>query len=375
VTTFFASCPPGLEPVLHAEVKELAFARHERQVGGVRFDGNLETAWRANLRLATATRVLERLGRFEAGDELALYKGVQSIDWSPWVGPTGSLWVNARTKESALEHSRFIEQKVKDAIVDQFRAQTGERPSVERENADLRIDLHLFRDRATLSIDLSGEALYKRGWRRHQGRAPLNECLAAGIARLAEWDRRAPLIDPFCGSGTLLIEAGLMLLGRAPGGLGRGFAFERLPRHSAVEYAAWRATELRPVAPPGRLPRLLGFDSDPQRVREARENVAAAGLEPLITIECQSALKLDLRPGWNAWIVTNPPYGERIGEGRETRALLEAFGQQCRNQYRGYRFAILSGGSDLTRALGLKVSARHSLDNGGLPVELLLGEC
>lgn len=375
MTTFFASCPPGLEPVLHAEVKALRFLRHERQVGGVRFEGNLESAWRANLRLATATRVLERLGRFEAGSELALYSGVQALEWSQWLRPEGSLWVSARTKESVLEHSRYIEQKVKDAIVDQFREKTGARPSVERENADLRLDLHLFRDRATLSIDLSGEALYKRGWRRHQGRAPLNECLAAGIVRLAEWDRRAPLIDPFCGSGTLLIEAGLMLLERAPGGLGRGFAFERLPRHSPEAYAAWRAAELRPPAAAARLPRLLGFDSDPQRVREARENVAAAGLEQLITIECRSALDMDLRPGWNAWIVTNPPYGERVGAGRDTRALLEAFGQQCRHQYRGYRFAILSGGPDLTRALGLKAETRLPLDNGGLPVELLIGEC
>ncbi len=371
--TYFASCPPGLEPVLHGEVRELGFGRHERQVGGVRFEGSLADAWRANLRLATATRVLERLGRFEARDETELYAAIAAIDWSAWLAPEGRLWVSARTKESALDHSRFIEQRVKDAIADQFRSRTGSRPSVDKERADLRLDLHLFRDRATLSVDLSGEALYKRGWRRHQGRAPLNECLAAGIVRLSGWDRRSPLVDPFCGSGTLLIEAALWALGRAPGASRAEFAFERLPRHSAAVYQAWRQRELERPPPAGRPPRLYGFDSDAARVREAQENVAAAGLSERIEIERRSALELELRPGWNAWIVTNPPYGERVG-GQAAPALMQAFGQRCRELYRGYRYALLSGGPDLTRAFGFEAASRLPLDNGGLPVELLVGE-
>jgi 23S rRNA G2445 N2-methylase RlmL len=207
---FFASCAPGIEPVLHEEARALRLAKVERQVGGVRFEGTMRDAWRANLYLRTAIRVLLRVARFEARDTDALYAGVSRVDWSRFLRTDGTFVVDARTKESALDHTLFVEQRVKDAVVDQFRSRSGRRPAVDKESPDLGISVHLFRDRCTVMVDTSGESLHKRGWRRFQGRAPLAETLAAAIVMLSGWDRRSPLLDPFCGSGTILIEGALL---------------------------------------------------------------------------------------------------------------------------------------------------------------------
>ncbi|MEO2237202.1 MAG: THUMP domain-containing protein, partial [Candidatus Poseidoniia archaeon] len=175
----------------------------------MRFEGGMLDAWRANLWLRTAVRILWRLEQFEALDDDALYTAVRKIDWTRFVGPEGSICVSAQTRDSLLDHSRFIEQRTKDAIVDDLRDRTGARPNVDRDSADLNIHIHIFNNRVTLSIDTSGASLHKRGWRRYQGRAPLAETLAAGILQLSGWDQRSPLVDPFCGSGTFLVEAAL----------------------------------------------------------------------------------------------------------------------------------------------------------------------
>src|SRR5262245_2638621 len=184
-SVFFVTCARGVEPVLHAEAKALRLAKLERQVGGVRFEGTRADAWRANLLLRTAVRVLERRARFSAPDADALYAAAREVPWERWLAPEGSLAVQAQSSESVLDHTQFLEKRVKDAVVDRFRAATGTRPAVDREDPDLRIHLHLWRDRATLSLDTSGEALHRRGWRVHQGRAPLAENLAAALAALA----------------------------------------------------------------------------------------------------------------------------------------------------------------------------------------------
>ncbi len=369
---FFATCAKGLEPFLHQELSALRMAKIERQVGGVRFEGTRADAWRANLWLRTANRVLLRLSAFEAGEESALYAGVAATDWSQWIAPDGSLIVDARVQESRLTHSRFVEQRVKDAIVDQLRARSGARPSVDREQPDLRVHLHLWRDRAVLSIDTSGPALYLRGWRVHQGRAPLAETLAAGMVLASGWDARAPLLDPFAGSGTILVEAGLLAGERAPGLFREAFAFERLPDHDAAAWAKLRA-EASARAPTPRKLRLLGRDHDRERVREAHENAVAAGVSDMVEVEGGDALDLDARPGWNAWIVSNPPYGERLGEERELRKLYQGIAMLLRERCAGYHYAILSGNPELSRALADLAPRRIPLKNGSLDCELLLG--
>jgi len=347
-------------------------ARAEQQVGGVRFEGTLQDCWKANLWLRTAVRVLLRLERFHAPDEDALYKEVASLDWAAHLSPGGTLWVDAQCRESNLDHSRYVAQRVKDAVVDRLRTADGTRPDVVREDPDLRLHLHLYRDRATLSLDSSGESLHKRGWRRAQGIAPLAETLAAAVVLASGWDRRSPLIDPFCGSGTLLVEAALIAAGKAPGVFRSRFGFEGWPGHDAAAYAAVHAE----ASATGELPRklrLLGFDSDRARVAETVKNLEGAGLAGACEIDVAQALEFAPRPGWNGWIVCNPPYGERVGDERKLIPLYRDFGRLLRERCEGFSLALLSGNPDLAQRLELPSLERRTLQNGSIPCELILG--
>ena len=367
--TFFATCAPGVEPLLHAEARELGLARLERQVGGVRFEGTLHDAWRANLWLRTAVRVLLRLSRFEAPTEEALYEGVAAEDWSRWLGVEGRLWIDAQTRDSALDHSRYLAQKVKDAVVDQLRTPAGARPQVDREAYDLRLHLHLYRDRATLSVDTSGESLHKRGWREHQGRAPLAETLAAAVVLASGWDRRAPLLDPFCGTGTLLVEGGMLAAGLPPQALRPRFAFEALPGHDARAGAGLREDARGAAAPPRKL-QLVGCDAEAARVEETRVHLARVGLAELARVEVADARTFTPRPGWNAWVASNLPYGERVG-GAGAVDLARAFGARLREACGGYHAGLLVGSAAQADALGLPGAGRATLVNGGLACELV----
>ncbi|MEO6710243.1 MAG: THUMP domain-containing protein, partial [Planctomycetota bacterium] len=198
---FFVTCAPGLEPLLHAEARELKLSKVERQVGGIQFEGTLADAMRANLWMRTAVRVLLRVARFDASDDKLLYAGASTVDWNRFLKSDGSFAIDAHTNASVLDHTLFIEQRVKDAIVDGFRAREGRRPDVDKDDPDLSVHVHLVKNRATLLVDTSGESLHKRGWRRYQGRAPISETLAAALVMYSGWDLRAPLIDLFCGGG------------------------------------------------------------------------------------------------------------------------------------------------------------------------------
>jgi 23S rRNA G2445 N2-methylase RlmL len=368
---YFVTCAPGVEPFLHAEMAALRLGRVERQVGGVQFEGSSVDAWRANLWLRTGVRVLMRLARFQAPNEEALYEGARSIDWREWIAPEKRLVVRAQSSQSALDHTLFIEQRVKDAIVDGFRARGEARPSVDKEDFDLAVHAHVHRDRCTLLVDTSGDSLHKRGWRRFQGTAPLAETLAATVVLASGWDRRAPLLDPFCGSGTILIEAALIAGNVAPGLFRERFGFERWPGHDAT---AWQREVERARAAIAHPPKLVlrGSDVDPRAIEGARENLASAGLSDGVELELADARHFAPRRGWNAWIATNPPYGERVGEERELRPLYRQFGARLR-ALQGYHFAILSGNPALERELGLETAQRIALANGAIECRLLVG--
>lgn len=383
---FFATCAPGLEPILHRELSEARFGRVERQVGGVAFRGTREDAWRANLVLRTAGRVLWRLARFEAAGSDALYAGALEVPWERWLAPQGSLAVRGRVADSEITHSQFVAQRVKDAVCDRLRKLSGERPSVDRETPDFAIYAHLTRNRCTLLADTSGDALYRRGWRRFQGRAPLGETLAAGLVLASGWDRRAPLIDPFCGSATLLIEAAMLASNTAPGSFRESFGFERWLDH---DKAAWQRLRKRVVGSP-RLPRKLilrGVDSSPRAIEGARENLAAAGFADDVELAVGDALEVDWKRGWNAWIATNPPYGERVGRAQDVARLYGEFGARLGASCAGYQLALLTSSPELRDTLltAVRASAPREhralqpldeleLRNGALECRLLLGQ-
>ncbi len=366
---FFATCAPGLEPVLHREARELGLSKVERQVGGVYFEGTLHDALRANLWLRTAIRVLMRVARFEARDADMLYAGARQVEWERFVKPDGTLVVDAHTASSELDHSLFIEQRVKDAICDSLREKHGTRPTVAKEDAELGVYAHVFRDRCTLLVDTSGDSLHKRGWRRFQGRAPLAETFAAALVQISSWDQRAPFVDPLCGSGTVLVEAAMIARNMAPGLFRERFGCERWPGHDANLGAKLRK-DARAAARPSK-GRLLGRDLDAKMLEGARENVAAAGLEGAIDFEQGNALDFIPRKGWGAWIASNPPWGERIGDTRDVARLYRDFGAWMRARCAGFHVALLVPTGAIAHELGLKGAESTRVLNGGIECSIL----
>jgi 23S rRNA (guanine2445-N2)-methyltransferase / 23S rRNA (guanine2069-N7)-methyltransferase len=368
--SFFATCAPGLEPLLMAEARALKLPKLEQQTGGVYFEGSLADAARANLWLRTAVRVLLRLTRFQAAAADELFRGASLIDWSRFLEPEGKLVVAAHSNESVLDHTLFVEQRVKDAICDQFREKTGKRPSVDKEAPDLGVHVHLFRDRCSLLVDTSGESLHKRGWRRYQGRAPLSETLAAAVVLDSGWDRRSPLVDPMCGSGTILVEAAWLALGIAPGSLRERFAFERWKEWEPAHSLKLRAQARGPRKPAGKLI-LRGCDSDAATLAGAQQNLESAGVAEFVELERGRAEALEYKRGWNAWIASNLPYGERIGDERELEGLFARFGARLKERCGGWHATLLSGNPKLTQALGLKPQRTRTMQNGAIACELL----
>jgi 23S rRNA (guanine2445-N2)-methyltransferase len=371
-STFFATCAPGLADVLHGEARALKLPNLERQVGGVLFQGSMREAWLANLQLRTAVRVLLRLERFEALTAEDLYRHAQKIDWSEYLIPEGSFFVDAQCRDSQLDHSQFVAQKVKDAVVDQFRQQTGARPIVDKDQADLRIHVHLWKDRCTISVDTSGDSLHKRGYRKYQGQAPLAETLAAAIVLCSGWDLRSPVVDPFCGSGTVLIEAAL-IAAKIPPGSFRRFGFENWLDHDSRAYESLRDRQMSAIQIPSKL-RLLGRDRDPQCCPGAIRNAESAGVAEIIDFETGDFSDFRPRPGWNAWILSNLPYGVRVGDPLKLENWHRELGNRLRKECSGYHLALLSGSRSYAHALGLQDWKVQKIRNGALRCELILAK-
>jgi 23S rRNA (guanine2445-N2)-methyltransferase / 23S rRNA (guanine2069-N7)-methyltransferase len=370
----FATCPRALETVLADELRALDAADVQPMRAGVAFAGTLETAYRAVLWSRVANRVLLPLTRVPAGDPDELYASLRTIDWSAHLTAKLTLAVDFTQIGSAITHTQFGAQRVKDAIVDQLRENTGARPSVDRESPDVLVNVHVDGATATVSIDLAAESLHRRGWRGPGAEAPLKENLAAAILLLAGWPARAkegaPLVDPMCGSGTLLIEAAWMAQNRAPG----LFRAERSPGgwlgHDA---ALWRKlTDEARAAATTTAPPLHGFDMDARAVALARENARRAGVESLIHFEKRPLAELEAPAGGPGLVVTNPPYGERLGDERELEKLYALLGDILKRRFPGWTGWVLTGNLALGKKLGLRPAQRIPLWNG--PIECRLYE-
>jgi putative N6-adenine-specific DNA methylase len=342
----FATAAKGTEPALRDELRELRFRGVRAARGGVHFSGPLDEGMRACIELRTAVRVLTELAAFDAPTGEALYEGAAGIDWAPYLSPAHTLAVRAACRSSALTHTQFIAQKTKDALVDQLRRRFGSRPSVDRDDPDVALFVHLVHDRATVYADLSGGALHRRGYRAQAVEAPLKETLAAAILRLAGWDRARPLIDPMCGSGTLALEAALWARDIAPGlSAGRRFGFERWACHDPP--AARRA-------------------ADPAAVEIARANARTAGVQ----IDARRRPLRDLAPtSPPGQVVVNPPYGERLEVPAELYGELAA----ALGRLGGHRAAILAGTPEIERAMrSARIPLERSLVVYNGPIECRL---
>lgn len=365
---FFATAAKGTEPAVRDELRETRFRSVRADRGGVHFQGALDEGFRACLELRTASRVLLQLGAFDArsGDEL--YEGVRGVDWTFPLSPRRTLAVRASCRSSTLTHTQFIAQKTKDAIVDQLRERQGARPSVDLDDPDVVVAVHLVKDKATIYLDLAGEPLHRRGYRRLAGEAPLKETLAAAMLRLGGWDRQRPLVDPMCGSGTIAIEGALWARDIAPGLLRARFGFERWASHD--EAATARMGELRERAR-ARIrregPRVLASDVDPRAITATRENARVAGVEVEAFVRELRELQPTRPPGH---VVTNPPYGERLPADRVfLRDLETAFAS-----LHGHRVTMLAGSSALLRAMPRRADKELAVFNGALECRLATWE-
>ena len=354
----------GLEPVLAKELTQLG--ANDVQIGRrmVSFKGNKELLYRANFQLHTAIRILKPIKHFKALSADDVYEGVKDIDWSEYIGIDKTFAVDSVVFSEEFRHSKFVAYKVKDAIVDQFREKTGQRPNISISNPDIRLHIHIADDQCTLCLDSSGDSLHRRGYRQESVEAPLNEVLAAGMILMTGWHGETDFIDPMCGSGTLLIEAALIARNMAPGLFRKEFAFEKWPDFDRDLFDEIYNDDSQEREFNHHI---YGYDVDIKAVNTARLNVKAAGLSSDITVEEQD-FKNFTQPKNKSIMVTNPPYGERIS----TPDLLGSYtmiGERLKQPFTGNEACILSYREECFAQIGLKPSIKIPLFNGSLECE------
>ncbi|NLG72903.1 MAG: class I SAM-dependent RNA methyltransferase [Chloroflexi bacterium] len=379
--TYFAVAAPGLEPYTLEELRLLgmkvgqsqAEKRGEKLEGGVEFTGSLEDLYRANLHLRTASRILVRLGAFYAAGFPELRRKTARLPWEQYLRPGRPVALRVTCHKSRLYHSGAVAERVAAAIGDSM----GEPPVIARFDEDAGEDLpqlvvvRIASDLCTISVDSSGSLLNRRGYRLATAKAPLRESLAAGILMAAGWDRSSPLIDPFCGSGTIPIEAALMMRRIPPGG-GRPFAFMEWPGFQQRQWDELMAEGLQNVLPSSEK-LIQASDRDAGAIQAAQANAERAGVIEDIHFACQSVSAMEPN-GEKGWVVANPPYGLRTSPNKDLRNLYAQFGNVLNARFKGWHVAVLSSDVRLLRQMHVRFEHLISLVNGGVQVKLAVGK-
>ncbi len=370
MTTYslFVTCPRGLEAPLSQELEQIKCQDIRAVDGGVACKGGMEQVYRINLHSRTASRVLLRLTKSGYRNEQDIYKAAKNIRWTDWFDLEQTFKVKVEGKRAQVKSLDFVGLKIKDAVCDVFRDACGARPSVGKIRPDIRI--HAFIDERDIQIfiDTSGEALFKRGYRQDTGEAPMRENLAAGLLLLAGYDGTQPFQDPFCGSGTIVIEAAWIATRRAPG-LMRRFGFEKLKNFDA---ALWKKlqheaeTQIRPASAP-----ISGSDNDRHMIRAAVANAQAAEVDTFVRFEVKDAQ--DTRPnGEGGILISNPPYGVRLAEVQALQALYPQLGAWLKQHYAGWLAGMFTGDRDMPKFMRLSPKHKIPLYNGNLDCRLFL---
>lgn len=397
---YFAVSARGMEAVTAAELERLGAADVRPVVGGVHFSGDMRLLYRASLWLRTASRILRPLREFASQNAEMLYSQTRRVRWEDYLDPSKTLAVRAtiegasnraehakaqvserrgppqgksharKSAPEGINHSMFAALKIKDAIVDRLRREQRSRPNVDKENPDILVHAHFAGGRCTLSLDATGSSLHERGYRIKTTGAPLKETLGAAIVDLAGWEGQSPFFDPMCGSGTLVIEAAMKALHVAPGLARASFGFQRWPEFDGK---AWQ--EVVGEARKARLPEspceFFGTDCDPLAVESARENARRAGVEKFIHFDVREFSTMTPpteRPGF---LVTNPPYGARLGEEQELQALYQKIGEILATRFAGWQVFVMAGNLSLARHITLPATQKFKLNNGPLDCRLL----
>lgn len=356
----------GLEEIVAGELRDMGAQEVETLIRAVKFKGDKAMLYKANLHLRTALKVLKPFAQFNLHDDFALYKRIKRIDWEEFMSVDGTLAIEATVNGEVFTHSQFVALKSKDAIVDQFREKYGRRPSVDLDNPDLRINIHI-RDRTcSVSLDSSGASLGKRGYRLEQSQAPMSEVLAAGIIALSGWDKKRNLIDPMCGSGTLPIEAALIACNMAPGRI-RSFGFQKWKDYDADLWASLKKEADSQITEPSC--KIFGSDIESRSVEISKRNAIDAGVEKLVEFKQMDFLHSDDHFN-NGIVLMNPPYGERLKELEEIIPFYQEIGTQLKHHYDGCDAWIISGNIEALKFIGLRPSRKIKLFNG--PIECKL---
>jgi putative N6-adenine-specific DNA methylase len=364
---FFATCPRGLELLLADELRQLDAAKIHAVSGGVHFAGDFFLCYRVNLESRIASRVLWQVASGAYRNEDDIYRAAYALPWTDWFDAAHTIRVDISATRSPLTSLNFVTLKIKDAVCDKIRRLSGRRPSVDTREPDVPILSYLTDRDFALHLDTTGEPLFKRGQRMATGEAPLRENLAAGIVRLSGWVPGIPLLDPMCGSGTILLEAAFIALDIAPG-LGRRFAFEKLKNFDAQRWrellqgGAARKKTKAPLA-------IYGSDRSGDALKAARVNLTAAGLEKVVSLKRADVLEI-FAPAKEGIIVTNPPYGVRLGEQQALAEFYPKLGDRLKSHFCGWRAYLLSADMRLPKLIRLAASKRTPLFNGALECRL-----
>jgi putative N6-adenine-specific DNA methylase len=360
--TFF-----GFEEILAKELQVLGAQEVEIGTRAVSFKGDKGFMYKANLSLRTALKILKPIYYFRATNDQNLYKGIQSMDWSKYLNASQTFVIDTTIHSDNFKHSQFVSQKSKDAIVDQFRERTGQRPSVDKDFPDLRINIHIDRDQVSVALDTSGDSLHHRGYRTATNIAPINEVLAAGMVLLSGWDGQSDFLDPMCGSGTILAEAA-MIACNIPANINRKeFAFEKWNDwdndlfDQIVDSLLKRTREFHYT--------IKGYDKAPSAVNKAKDNIANANLSEYITIEQKNFFDTEKETSGPLHLLFNPPYGERLDI--ELERFYREIGDTLKQHYPGTNAWFITGNLEALKFVGLKPSRKIKLFNGSLEARLV----
>ena len=364
---FFATCPRGLEALLADEL----LAQHALKIdvtdGGVSFEGNLDTMYRVNLHSRIATRIMSRVGQGSYASEEDIYKATFKLNWPSWFKVNQTIRVKVTGVKCPLKSLDFVTLRIKDAVCDRFREEGALRPSVSVRDPDVRIHAYLTQDQYQLYLDTSGAPLYQRGFRDVSVIAPLRENLAAGILMLTGWKPPAPFLDPMCGSGTFLIEAAMMAVNQPPG-MKRTFGFQKL---TSFDESLWKKIEneatnkMKPIE----FLDIYGSDMDLRAVRVARHNLKVAGLEEVAKVMQSDFVKLE-PPTSEGVLVTNPPYGQRIGEDEDLKEVYSVWAKHMKESFGGWNTYFLTADLEMPKDMRLKPTKKTPLFNGALECRL-----
>lgn len=355
----------GLEEILSQELQRLGAKDVEVHNRAVSFTGDKGFMYKANLCLRTALRILVPFDTFKVTDEKSLYNSIQSINWEDYMDVTDTIAIDTVLNSELFTHSQYLSQKAKDAIVDQFRAKYGERPSVDLDKPTIRINLHIYNDTCTVALDSSGESLHKRGYRDKTNLAPINEVLAAGLVLLTGWDKRTNFIDPMCGSGTILIEAALIANNIPPGYYREDYGFERWKKFMPFDEELWNTifdAAINKIT--NHEQKIMGGEISPNVAKKAKENIKLAKVDDVVSIKNCDMKDFEVPPGRGV-VVINPPYGERMVKDN-IEELYKMMGDTFKKNFAGYDCWILSSNMEAFKHVGLRPSRKIALFNGQL---------